>query len=85
MVKANNLRPTWHAQRFIQCGWRCCRSQDLYPIDVEEYELKHVIGKGASATVSYSPQSQAFHAPCAYICSHPSGLADAAEMHTHAV
>ena len=30
----------------------CCRAQDCYPVSVADYELIHVVGKGASATVS---------------------------------
>ena len=29
-----------------------CRAQDTYPMTVDDYELVHVVGKGASATVS---------------------------------
>ena len=32
-----------------------CRAQDMYPVTVDDYDLVHVVGKGASATVrSYS-------------------------------
>ena len=28
------------------------RAQDCYPVNVDDYDLEHVVGKGASATVS---------------------------------